>query len=452
MKKDRQFRLAAAILCLAIAGAALASCNRSRATGQASEKARIVLASASAEIAAAQASQAVFSGGVFRIVTGGRFVVSGEHEGQILIEATESDTVELVLDGATLYNPNGPAIFAPGSQRVELVLANGTVNNISDGRRPDDNANAAVYVWHDLLVSGSGTLNVNGNHRHGIRARGVLTATGGTINATAPSDTVSGRNGVVVEGGVFELTAGNDGIRTDASVTINGGSVTVTAIGNGINANESVLITGGSVNVIDSYEGIEGLNVTITGGDVSIFARDDGINASDFTEPVGGTRGRYGINPNMFVRIAGGNVRVHGLSDGIDSNGNVFLEGGRLLVSGPSGGGRDAIDMDGTFTVTGGELVAVGSIRRVSPQSTQPVLIASLGRQFAAGSIVELRDTAGRTVLEHTGETAFSTLGFTSPAFEPGGAYSIYVDGIRVSNVAITGIVTNAGTGGNRRL
>jgi len=147
------------------------------------------------------------------------------------------------------------------------------------------------------------------------------------------------------------------------------------------------------------------------------------------------------------VRIAGGHVRIHGLSDGIDSNGNVFLDGGRLLVSGPSGGGRDAIDMDGTFTVTGGELVAIGSIKRVSPQSTQPVLIVPLGRQFAAGSVVELRDTAGRTILKHAAETAFPTVGFTSPVFRLGSSFFIYVNGTRVRNVSINSIVTNAGPG-----
>jgi len=437
-----------AIPCLALAAsvcAGFASCSRSRAAEPFIAEVRVV--PASLEGTEVQGRRVVFSDGVFRISTGGRYTVSGKHEGQVLIETAENDVVTLVLDGAALHNPNGSAIFASRSQRVELVLASGTVNSISDGRRLGDSASAAIHVRQDLLISGSGTLNVNGNHGHGIRAEGFLTVTGGTINATASGDTIGGLGGVVIESGVLMLHAGDNGIRAENSVTINDGDITITATNNGINADGSVLITGGTVNIIDSYEGIEGLNVTITGGNISIFARDDGINASDVNEPVGGTRGRYGINPDMFVRIAGGHVRIHGLSDGIDSNGNVFLDGGRLLVSGPSGGGRDAIDMDGTFTVTGGELVAIGSIRRVSPQSTQPVLIVPLGRQFAAGSVVELRDTAGRTILKHAAETAFPTVGFTSPVFRLGSSFFVYVNGARVRNVTVNSIVTNAGLG-----
>lgn len=435
MEKNGRFRLVIAVLCLAVIGYAFT----------------VFAAGTENAYQENEAGRALFPDGEFRITTGGSFVLSGEHEGRVFIEAGENDVVELVLNGADLHNPDGPAIFAYRAQRVELVLADGTVNSVSDGRRPGGGAEAAVYAGNDLAVSGSGTLNVGGNRLHGIRAGGFLAVNGGTINATAQGDAIGGRGGVAVAGGSFTLAAGGNGIRSDAGVTISGGDITITATGNGINADGPVLITGGTINVVDSYEGIEGMNVTVTGGDISIFARDDGINISDFNEPPGGTRGAFGINPEMFLRISGGNLRVHGLSDGIDSNGNIFMEGGRLLVSGPSGGGRDAIDLDGDFVVTGGELVAVGGIRRVSPSSTQPVLIASLGRRFASGSVVELKDPAGRTVLEHAGETAFNMAGFTSPAFELGSSFYIYVNGTRTSSVVINGIVTNAGPGGNRR-
>ena len=79
--------------------------------------------------ASAVVRQIDFADGVFRITNGGSYVFSGAYEGQILIDATKKDIVELVLDGAALHNPSGgPAILALCSKRVELILSKGTVN------------------------------------------------------------------------------------------------------------------------------------------------------------------------------------------------------------------------------------------------------------------------------------------------------------------------------------
>jgi len=419
--------------------------------------------------------QGIFLNGVFRITTGGQYVFSGNHEGQILIEATRNDVVELVLDGVTLHNPNGPAIFAPRSRRVELILTDGTTNTISDGRHPNDETNATIYIQHDLIISGNGTLNVNGNFYHGVRSQDFLTIRSGVINVTSAGDALRGRDGVVIENGTFTLTAGGDGIRSnndsnpergfvainggsftidakddgiqaETTITINGGDLRITAVDDGITTKGSVLITGGTIDVISSYEGIEGLNITITGGDITVFARDDGINARDRAERKGGSRRRVGLESNMFVRITGGNVNTYGLRDGIDSNGNIFLEGGRLQVSGPTGRGNMAIDLDGVFTITGGELITAGS-SDVPQQATQPVVLTSLGRQFALGSKIEIKNASGNTILDYAGRMAFSATAFSSPQFKIGETYSIYVNGEKVNDVTINSLITN--TGGN---
>ena len=440
---------------------------------------QIILIRGSSENTDSGSQRPEFINGICRITSGGRYILSGAYTGQILIEASRNDVVELVLDGLTLHNPNGPAILAPRSRSVELILTGTTINAISDGRHPNDENNAAIYIQHDLIISGNGTLNVYGNYHHGIRAQDYLTIKDGIINIKSAGDALRGRDGVFIEDGSFTLTAGGDGIQSnndsspergfitinggtfainadddgiqaETAVTINNGNFKITAKDDGITTNGSVLITGGNISVMDSYEGIEGLNVTITGGDITVFARDDGINARD-GKTVNLMRGRPMMrrpaNENIFVRITGGNINLHAFRDGIDSNNNVFLEGGTLLISGPSRGMEGAIDLDGTMLITGGRLVTAGSVINVSGQSTQPVIFAGYNQNMPTGAIIEVRDTRGNSLLRYAAKNAFSMSAFTSPDFIFGQTYQLYINDEKINDITINSIITNIGGG-----
>jgi len=455
-----------------------------------------VFAGGSSENSGNDNRQAVFSNGIFRITTGGRYVLSGKHEGQVLIQATRNDVVELVLDNLTLHNPNGPAIYAPRSQRVELILLDGSLNTISDGKHPNDNNNdssAVIFVQNDLVISsngaGNGALNIAANFQHGIRAQDTLTIKSGVFNIKAVGDALRGRDAVIVEAGTFSLTAGGDGIQSnndanaergyitiyggtftintqddgiqaESTVTINGGSLTMTVKDDGITAKGSVLITGGTIRITECYEGIEGLNVTIKGGDIDIFSRDDGINAREYVETAANVRGRFTmgrqpmsrqINENIYVRITGGNIHVYAMTDGIDANNNVFLEGGTLRISGPSRGVEGAIDVDGSVFINGGKLITAGSVAGVSAQSRQPAVLITYTQQLPTGALIEIRDTSGNTLLDYTSKNAFLMSGFTSPDFVIGKTYSLYVNRQKVQDITLSGIVTAIGNSNSNR-
>jgi hypothetical protein len=62
---------------------------------------------------------------------------------------------------------------------------------------------------------------------------------------------------------------------------------------------------------------------------------------------------------SMFVEVAGRDV------DGIDSNGSYEQTGGFVVVSNPnadSSGNMSALDADGAVTVTGGTIIALGTV------------------------------------------------------------------------------------------
>jgi hypothetical protein len=150
-------------------------------------------------------------------------------------------------------------------------------------------------------------------------------------------------------------------------------------------------------------------------------------------------------NQNMYVRITGGNINVHARGDGIDSNNNIFLEGGTLHISGPSMGMQGAIDFDGEFRITGGELITAGSVIGVSRQSTQPALLYAYDRQQPSGALIELRDSRGNVLLSYTAQNAFTMSGFTSPSFVSGLTYSLYVNREKTADLTLNGIVTSIG-------
>ncbi len=90
------------------------------------------------------------SEGVIEISDSGTYVLSRECAGQILINATKEDYVHLVLNGFSIDNPNGSAIFADQCDKLTVTLADGTENKISDGHgytfaEGEDEPDAALF-------------------------------------------------------------------------------------------------------------------------------------------------------------------------------------------------------------------------------------------------------------------------------------------------------------------
>ncbi|MDR1704650.1 MAG: carbohydrate-binding domain-containing protein [Clostridiales bacterium] len=267
-----------------------------------------------------------------------------------------------------------------------------------------------------------------------------------------------------VSGGTFVIDAEDDGVHSNGYVLITGGNLDVKTGDDGFHADEALEVTGGEINISYCYEGIEGLSVTVSGGDINVTASDDAVNAAGGaggSAEWGGPMGRdsFAANGDIFIRITGGSMDVYAGFDGIDSNGNVFLDGGTVKVSGPSQGMEGAIDLDGALLINGGELITAGSVMNVSQDSEQPSILISYGSQQPAGSVISIKDAEGKTVLEYTSRIGFAMSGFTSPAFKQNETYTLYIDGEKRADITISGAVTslsdnggvyNGGMGGGR--
>ncbi|MDR2609876.1 MAG: carbohydrate-binding domain-containing protein [Clostridiales Family XIII bacterium] len=73
-------------------------------------------------------------------------------------------------------------------------------------------------------------------------------------------------------------------------------------------------------------------------------------------------RGMQGAADYVFLRVTGGELDITGGNDGIDVNGNIYIDGGTIKVTGPSLNMDGAIDADGTLTRSAGTIEVTGSV------------------------------------------------------------------------------------------
>ncbi|MGB8453060.1 MAG: carbohydrate-binding domain-containing protein [Anaerocolumna sp.] len=201
----------------------------------------------------------------------GTYVITGTlKNGQIVVDAGDSDKVHIILNGVTVtYSTNAP-IYIKNADKVFITLNEGTENVLTDGtdyvQSDDNNVDGVIFSKADLTINGDGSLDITGNYKHGIVSKDDLIITGGTINVTAVKDALNGKDCVKIKEGILTLnvTEGN-GIQSK----------------NGDDATKGyVYIAGGDITVLNCEEGIEGTVILIEDGTINVTAKDDGLNAA----------------------------------------------------------------------------------------------------------------------------------------------------------------------------
>lgn len=259
---------------------------------------------------------------------------------------------ELNITGGTLsITAGGDAVKASpdtGDTENQDTTSLGNVT-ITGGTLTLNATEDGIQADGDLTISG-GTFHVKTNGGHttaltddsasckGFKAGKTLTVTGGTVNVDSADDALHANEDVTITGGTLTLAAGDDAVHADNDLVIGtkGASSTSTP----------------RINITASYEGLEGTTVTVYSGDIDVVASDDGVNAANST--LGERSDKYAIN------IAGGDLYIDAGSDGLDSNNDINITGGKVEVYGADAMMDAAIDYDGTFTLSGGTLFGAG--------------------------------------------------------------------------------------------
>ena len=269
------------------------------------------------------------------------------------------------------------------------------------------------------------TTDESGTSTKGIKAGGGMYLNGGTYQINSADDSIHSNANIMIADGTYTLATGDDGVHADDALTVNGGTITVT----------------------ESYEGLEGLTVTINDGTIDITARDDGINTAGGTDQSGfGTFGDHfkGMDSaddeteettdnEMWMELNGGYIHILAGGDGVDSNGDLTINGGEIYIDGPSDNGNSAIDYGDRSSayVNGGMLVAIGSsgmAEGMSDSSKQEVLMVKLGEQMEAGDVV-LTDSEGNVIVSYTALKSYDCVIISTAEVESGATYTLTTSG-----------------------
>lgn len=200
------------------------------------------------------------------------------------------------------------------------------------------------------IVIDGGEINIDSQY-DGITAKTYIIINSGEIDITTSTlDTSKSAKGIKagyyleINGGTITIDSVDDGLHSNNKIVINSGTITISSGDDGIHADEAIEINGGEINIEKSYEGIEAAEIIINEGTIDITASDDGINSP---------QGKMTINGGTITIAAAGS----GAGDGLDSNGDITIAGGNIVIIMPSSY-RDysSIDYDRTFSLTGGQV------------------------------------------------------------------------------------------------
>ena len=299
----------------------------------------------------------VSDGETYTVSKEGVYVVTGSaSNAQIVVSAGDEDKVQLVLDSVSITNESTPCIYVQNADKV-FVTTTDSENTLTvsgaftaDG---DTNTDAVIFSRDDLVINGTGTLNIVSSE-NGISGKDDLKVTGGTINITCTADALEANESILVADGTISIKSDKDGLHAENDedntvgyIYIADGTITIEAGDDAIHATTIAQVDGGTIDLTGA-EGIEGTYIQINGGEISIAAADDGINAgqkSNFATPT--------------VEVNGGELTIvmgSGDTDGVDSHGNLYLNGGTLNITAQS-----PFDYDGTARNNGATLIVNGS-------------------------------------------------------------------------------------------
>ncbi len=130
------------------------------------------------------------------------------------------------LNGLTLTNPSGAALYIYNGKRIKVKALEGTTNTLTDCA--EGSQKGCLYVKGHLELRGYGTLNVVGNTKHAIKSGEYMSVNNITVNVTsAVSDGMNCNQYFLMEGGTVNISGVcDDGIQVDLEGTTSTGETT----------------------------------------------------------------------------------------------------------------------------------------------------------------------------------------------------------------------------------
>lgn len=467
----------------------------------------IALSDAASTVTGAGAS---VDGSTVTISQAGVYVLSGALSGgRIVVEATDQDKVQLVLDGVSVHSGDGPAVYVKQANKVFVTLAEGTSNMLSDSatytlEEGTDEPNAALFSKDDLTINGTGSLEVAGSYAHAVNSKDDLVITGGALTVTAVEDGLHGRDCVKIADGTFDVTAGADAIKSSndeqvevalcvegleaEQIYMNDGDVYVTSSDDAVNAaargsstsgDAAGAVGGGELGDgavggeipeggLSRPEGDPGASGGVPsdgapgeGGGQAAPSGDGAASAADAPAAADAASGApastggaaAGGSPtassssSCLIQINGGRLVLDAGGDDLDSNGSIEVTGGVVLVQGPSSGDDTAFDYETTAEISGGTVVMVGSAGMTQGFSGGAQASVSGNVSGSAGDTACVTDSDGNVLASFTAKRAFQWALLSGAGMTEGDTFKVVVGGT-VANADADGFAASGTVSG----
>ena len=405
----------------------------------------------SAVTATGESSRYETDGTHLTIEASGTYLLSGKcSDGSVEVKKGTTG-VTLILDGLELESTDTAPISCNKSTEVCILAAEGSVNSLSDSEKNNDdeypdneNAENAVIKCKDgsqVTLCGTGTLNITANGKNGIKSGATtdeegeasLTVKELTLNISAPvNDAINAEQLLNIESGTLSIAAGDDAVHSDLILNI------------GTDGTD-----GPTISISECCEGLEAAELNVLYGDISILSSDDCMNAAN------SDLGNY----DFVVNISGGSITAYSTEgDGFDSNGDLNISGGTVVVWTASKADNQPLDADGTLSVTGGTVLAAGGSNGMGVSINAEQAYVSFGSSggmggasalVSKGDVISVKDSDGSELYSGTASCNAAYVFFSSAELGADGSYSLYVGSESAATAtAQTGTSSAGGMGG----
>lgn len=288
------------------------------------------------------------------------YTLSGEStDGEFYMSGSYKATVE--LNGLTLTNTtpvkSGAAVHIQNGKRIKVKVCNGTVNTLTDA--VGGSQKGCLYVKGHAEFAQKGTLNIIGNVKHGIKTGEYMTLKNATINITK---------------------AAGDGINCAQFFQMTSGKIAISGVSDDGIQCDIEDSTVGSTGETTDHEDEDTGNIYLEGGDITASVTADAAKA---IKAEGDIRAK---GTNVTATTSGGGVwdadKVKTKSSScMSADGNMLISGGTLTLTSTGAGGK-GINVDGTFTATGGNVTINTSDNAVVASSTGTLSVVTSSQQL----------------------------------------------------------------------
>lgn len=425
-------------------------------------------------------------GGTMTITAGG----NGIHAASAATDTEEEDGCFVMSGGEIKITSLGDAVQSD----TTLAISGGALSAIVGGGsaaapvHASDSRGMGAFMRWDMDSISTDDASVS---RKGLKSEGAMSITGGVITVDAYDDALHSDSQITFSSGVLTLSSGDDGIHADNELHIEGGTLDILTSYEGLEA-MIIDISGGDIRVHSADDGVNasgGSNGFDFGFDmggkgshggrmqpggfrmpgsrdrIAPGAPEQGDPAKDAPAAPpesandavsGATAGNVQEMPPAVadgtesaasqpslptLLISGGTLYVNADGDGLDSNGDLTVTGGFVIIDGPASSGNGALDSGtesgGSLMITGGTVLAIGASGMAEcfgSGSTQPFIDVSLS--WKAGDEIIVTAANGDELLRHTAAKSGQSIIFSSPSLREGDEVTVSCGGQTVTQTA----------------